>query len=189
MMSDANIVQDTTASLNVLDLNVNKEVTFEPVQLSDFTLHFKDHSFHVHSAIMAKESAYFSAAILAAQSNESCSLTDACANKQGHRCLTLPDVLGGAAFSCKDFNLLLDHIYDRTMLNKCYPPTAPPTRILPAYEVIITPEIVDFFPISNKGKAYGRCDVDIRNNKLQFSYTDRDRRNSLNSASDTETDS
>lgn len=100
---------------------VSEETSYEPVDLSDLTLHFKDHSFHVHAVILCKESKYFSAAVKAIKSDKTttCSLSGACGSNR-HRCLLLPDTLGGSDFKLDDMKDFLIHMYDGSLLLSSY---------------------------------------------------------------------
>lgn len=94
------------------DLDRVTETSMEPVDLSDFTIHFKDHSYHVHSQILSGASKYFRAAISAAKSGDAteCSLTKQCV-EAGHRCVVLPEQLGGSNVSISELTKFLDVLY------------------------------------------------------------------------------
>lgn len=91
------------------------EVSMEPEDLSDFTLHFKDHAFHVHSQILSSASKYFRAAITAAKSESSesvkCSITSQC-GRTGGMCLVSPEVPGGHETSVSDFCAFIKLLYN-----------------------------------------------------------------------------
>lgn len=108
-------------SLSSLSENDTKETSFEPIDLSDLTLHYNSQSFHVHAVILSKESKFFEAAIRAARVSysTSCSLTSVC-SEPGHRCLTLPDAPGGSQFTIREFEEFLRHIYDGSLLLSSY---------------------------------------------------------------------
>lgn len=64
-MSDTfTLVESLDKSMRLSDPVV--EVSFEPISLSDFTIHFKDHSFHAHSFVLKSHSKFFAAAFEAA---------------------------------------------------------------------------------------------------------------------------
>lgn len=107
----------------VVPIGAITEVSFEPTDLIDLTIHFKDHAFHTHSQILSHASSYFAAAIKAARSEQTseCATTSIC-GQAGQRCLSLPDMLGGKEFSAAELNTFIDLMYNPNLLITLAPP-------------------------------------------------------------------
>jgi hypothetical protein len=71
-----------------VSLEMSAEYSFDPQSLSDFTVHFRSTSFHLHALHMYERSKYFQA-ILDSET-EPCTITDKC-QRPGHRCVTIGD--------------------------------------------------------------------------------------------------
>jgi hypothetical protein len=114
-----NITHERTVSISRLISSfeaismTDTEISFEPTNLSDLTIHMKDHSFHVHTQIMSLASNYFNSAIQALKSDEcsSCTRSEQC-KASGHLCLTLPDLIGGTDYRSEDMHKFLSALYD-----------------------------------------------------------------------------
>jgi hypothetical protein len=87
-----------------------QEITYEPHQFSDLTLHYQTASFHVHSLILHRESAYFAVLIEAASADDVCTFTDQCSTSC-RRCITLNESFGGFDATVNQIKNFLDHLY------------------------------------------------------------------------------
>lgn len=79
--------------------SINK-YSIEPVQCSDFTVHYQDTSFHLHQFVLIKLSGFFEA-ILNDKTIEICSQSDHC-SQSNHRCIALGSDIGGISITPKD---------------------------------------------------------------------------------------
>jgi len=95
-MTDSKNSKPTAAESNSLASASSQEFEFDPIELSDFIIHYQNASFHLHSLILYKESKYFRAVITAqrADDEQACNKTIQC-QQPNHRCVTLPDLIGG----------------------------------------------------------------------------------------------
>lgn len=89
------------------------EINYEPCDCSDVTVHFGNSAFHVHSAILKKESKVLRVAVDGADST--CNLTAAC-KQSGHRCFTLNSPFGTTRVDDGQMRSFFDHMYDPTKL-------------------------------------------------------------------------
>lgn len=88
------------------------EYKFEPVLLSDITVHYGDACYHLHKFHLATGSSHFEALIIPDAETPKCDLTDRC-QRSGHRCITLSpddDTIGGLQISHEQIELFLSRI-------------------------------------------------------------------------------
>lgn len=90
------------------------ETTFDPSDHADMTIHFKNHSFHMNSILLKRESRYFATALEAA--DKSCTKSDLCKSGQNHRCITLPESVGGKRLTSSTIEDLLAHLFNGGLL-------------------------------------------------------------------------
>lgn len=100
------------------------ETVFNPSIPSDFTIHFNNHAFHVHSMILQNSSRYFEAAIQSAKMDAStCTQAPPC-NQSAHQCLTIgdgQDKIGGMTVTVDELQRLLTQLYDPAWFCKSFP--------------------------------------------------------------------
>lgn len=82
------------------------EVSLEPISLSDLTIHFKDHAFHVHSLVLKSHSKFFAAAFEAADPDDN---TGSCSSPS--RCVSLNQSLRGVDVQVEHIKTFLEMIY------------------------------------------------------------------------------
>lgn len=89
----------------------------EPADLTDFTVHFKDHAFHSHTQILSGASDYFRTAIQSSKSDnrDECSETGDC-EKPNHWCVKLPEELGGTDYTAPEVAQFLTLLYNPGIL-------------------------------------------------------------------------
>lgn len=90
-----------------------QEFTTEPAHLSDFTLHFRSASYHLHRVTLFAESKYF-AVLLSPDAQVTCnkdySLTSRC-QQPDHHCVSLPDSqIGGTEVTANELMDFLEHV-------------------------------------------------------------------------------
>lgn len=91
------------------------EFTFEPVHLSDFTLHFRSASYHLHRVTLFNASKFFRVILspdAESEHKDECHLTDRCREPYG-RCISIPhSSIGGKEVTVTELNEFLTQLYD-----------------------------------------------------------------------------
>lgn len=101
--SDANVVETTQIDFE-----------FEPKQCSDFTVHYRGASYHVHQFVLLQQSKYFET-ILMDQSTTPCDVSDRC-KRAGHRCVTMEEQIGGVDVDVNDLYSFFLSLYENVDL-------------------------------------------------------------------------
>lgn len=95
------------------------EVTYEPSDCCDVTVHFGNSAFHVHAFMLKKESKMLGVAVEGA--DQECVLTETC-KQLGHRCFTLNSPLGTTMVHDYHMKLFFDNMYNpaKMFVEPCY---------------------------------------------------------------------
>lgn len=82
---------------------------YDPVQCSDFTVHYRDVSYRLHRFVVIKLSEYFKAALEDPTKN-SCTVTKQC-SQPGNHCISLENTIGGVDVDVDELDFFFRDMY------------------------------------------------------------------------------